>query len=179
MPDSLLTAKTRDLDVLFPGIRAAAYRDDQIAGSGGFRLPHHAHPRFAWELIPFAMVASIAGAGRVGPIVFAPTRARQDVIHGQVALGDKPISRDFTGANTAVNTLVAVACQDALAAPMGFAARYVDKRAQGNNRRHRKFISHGAQEVTSLFDDNGFFGKNQVDGAGHGNNCQRFPTAAI
>src|ERR1041385_5555701 len=83
------------------------------------------------------------------------------------------------GMDTAVNTGVIVAGQNSPATPVRFATWHVDKSAQRDNRRNRKPIPNGTEEVACRFNDDGLFSQQQIDSTRHRNYSQRLPTAAI
>ena len=58
--------------VTFPGVRATANGDDQIAGARCFRLPREFHACFMRQPVALAMIAGVTSAGGVGPLIASP-----------------------------------------------------------------------------------------------------------
>ena len=78
------------------------------------------------------MVALVAGAGRIRPLVLARARLGNDVVDGKVALGELLATHDRTRLNTTVNAGEIVAHEDATAAePLGAAAVVVPATIRG------------------------------------------------
>jgi hypothetical protein len=168
-----------DFDVALPGVRAGADGDHQIAGARRLRLPTQLHADFVGQLVALAMVAGIAGAGGVRPVISATTRPRQDVVYREIVLGQHLALEHSAGLHTAVNTGEVIPYQHALATPVRLPARYVDIGTQRNDRRYREFVADRLEEISRLFNNDGLACQNQIDRARNGNDRQRLPIAPI
>ena len=143
-------------DVSLPGIRPRADSDHQVACSRSLRLPLEPHTDLVRQLIALAMIAVVAGAGRVCPHIFAAPRLREDVVNREVVLGKWLSLEQCARLYTAVDASVVIPHQHTLAAPMCLPARHINVRPQRDDGWHWKLFADGLEEVTGLFDDDRF-----------------------
>jgi hypothetical protein len=107
---------------------------NQVAGAGLSWGSHISFiPASLGNRLPLRWLQALTGAGRVGPVIFATARPRQDVIDGQVIFGQNLTTLNSAGSCAAVNAGVSIPDQDAFAAPVRTPPRDIDVGAQGNH----------------------------------------------
>lgn len=148
-----------DLDVLFPDLGTRAQGDDEVTGARGLWLPAQAHAGHVVQAVAFAVVALGAGASGIGPSILAAQATWDNMVDREISLAQDSALDLPAKPDAAIDAGVVVPHQDAFAAPMGFAARHINVRLQGDDGGNFEFPAHGIQVLARHLHRDGFAGK--------------------